>query len=100
MKKAYYPELDVIKGIAILLIILGHSLCEFPVNIGEQLSAVIPYVDGFSLAIFFVASGFLFSTKDSWGVFLKKKKCTPINTLCNILLSNNFIKIRFCTIYT
>lgn len=71
--KIYYPELDVIKGIAILLIILGHSLCEFPVNIGEQLQAVIPYVDGFSLAIFFVASGFLFSIKDSWSVFLKKK---------------------------
>ena len=58
-EKVYYPELDVIKGIAILLIILGHSLCEFPVNIDEQLQSVIPYVDGFSLAIFFVASGFL-----------------------------------------
>ncbi|MCM1371572.1 MAG: acyltransferase family protein [Bacteroides sp.] len=93
MKKAYYPELDVIKGIAILLIILGHSLCEFPVNIGEQLSAVIPYVDGFSLAIFFVASGFLFSTKDSWGVFLKKKNARlliPYATFCFLTILLRF----------
>lgn len=92
-EKVYYPELDVIKGIAILLIILGHSLCEFPVNIDEQLQSVIPYVDGFSLAIFFVASGFLYSTKDSWSVFLKKKSLRlllPYVTFCLLTIILRF----------
>lgn len=96
--KIYYPELDVIKGIAILLIILGHSLCEFPINIGEQLKVVIPYVNGFSLAIFFVASGFLFSTKDSWSVFLKKKGLRlllPYVSFCIITILLRFVFAPF-----
>ena len=31
--KKYYPELDIVKGIAILLVILGHSFCTFPFDL-------------------------------------------------------------------
>lgn len=71
--KVHYPEIDVIKGIAILLIILGHAFCEYPIDIESKLNGLIPYINTSSLAIFFVASGFLFSNNLSWLDFFKKK---------------------------
>ena len=73
-KKAYYPELDIIKGIAILLVIYGHSFCYFPINIRDMLPAfAYDCVTKFHMQLFFIASGFLYTTKETWTTFLKKK---------------------------
>lgn len=54
LEKVYFPEIDVIKGIAILLIIFGHSFCEFPVNLVEQLNPKIQiWIGQFNLHLFF-----------------------------------------------
>ena len=72
--KPYFDEIDIIKGIAILMVIYSHSFPTFPINIRDGFSNdVISCVTSFDMELFFCASGFLFSLKDSWFVFLQKK---------------------------
>lgn len=72
-KKQYFPEVDVVKGIAILLVILGHSFCQYPVNVGENFPVLASVVRSFQMPLFFMASGFLFSLNTPFSLFLKKK---------------------------
>ena len=71
--KIYYPEIDIVKGIAILLVILGHCFCSHPFNLGEQLPLLGKVVRSFQMPLFFVASGFLFSTSGGFRTLLRKK---------------------------
>lgn len=61
--KQYYPELDICKGIAILLVLLWHSFIRYPINLLEHpLSQQVGHwFLPFFLAVFFVVSGFLFA---------------------------------------
>lgn len=52
-KKTYFPEVDVVKGIAILLVILGHSFCQYPVNIGGYFPVLASVVRSFQMPLFF-----------------------------------------------
>lgn len=61
--KKYYEEVDILRGIAIILVLLGHSIIVFPVNLNE-----IPWcgtlhniASSVHLPLFFLASGFCFS---------------------------------------
>ena len=58
-QKTFYKELDIIKGIAILLVILGHSFSRQPINIGDALPSFGAFVREFQMPLFFLASGFL-----------------------------------------
>jgi len=74
MDKIYYKEIDIIKGIAILLVILGHSFCSFPFDLGKQCpKELIEIVRSFQMPLFFMASGFLFSWRGSFLDFAKNK---------------------------
>lgn len=74
IKKQHYYEIDVFKGIAILLIILGHCFCSYPVDFSTTgLHYFQEYILSFHLNIFFVASGLLFSVGQDWVTFLHKK---------------------------
>ncbi len=74
MEREYYREIDIIKGIAILLVILGHSFCNFPFDLGRQCPRLlIEIVCAFQLPLFFMASGFLFSWHGTFGDFAKNK---------------------------
>lgn len=72
-QKQYFPEVDVVKGIAILLVILGHSFCSYPLDLGSQFPKLGYVVRSFQMPLFFIASGFLFSTKGSFREFMSKK---------------------------
>ena len=72
-KLNYYREIDIIKGITILLVMLGHCFCTHPINLYEQLSLFSRVVYSFQMPLFFVASGFLFSTNDSFRTLIQKK---------------------------
>lgn len=69
----YYKEVDVVKGITILLVILGHSFCTHPINLDEQLPILAQIIRSFQMPLFFVASGFLFSTNGGFSTLIKKK---------------------------
>ena len=72
--KSYFDEIDIIKGIAILMVFYGHSFATDPINIKagfpEDVQKCVTY---FHMGLFFCASGFLFSLKDPWPKFLEKK---------------------------
>lgn len=82
--KQYYPELDIVKGIAILCVISAHCIND---------EMVIPqtlyyFLHVFSMPLFMLASGFLFSMKDKWKSFLEKKSKTISNPLLFLWNSN------------
>lgn len=72
--RPHFDEIDIIKGIAILMVFYGHSFATDPINIKAGFSIdVQKCVTYYDMGLFFCASGFLFSLKDSWPEFLKKK---------------------------
>lgn len=96
MGKTRNVELDILKGLSIIAVVLGHT--NF---------AGTHYIYLFHMAVFFMASGFFFNTKSSdsiknVGVFLKKRIIglwLPFviwNTLYT-LLNNVFIKLNIYT---
>lgn len=92
----YFEEIDVLKGIAILLIIFGHCFCEYPVNFGEtNLTILQHFCLSFHLNLFFVASGILFSFKTQWGLFIRKKTKRLLIPWGVFTLVALFLKIMF-----
>ncbi len=94
--KPYYDELDIIKGIAILTVFYVHSFATSPINIQANFSEDVQnFIENFNMGLFFFVSGFLFSLKDSWPEFLKKKVkriLVPYIVFCclNVALRNIF----------
>lgn len=63
--KIYYKEIDVLKGIGILLVILGH------LKVPHDLSK---FIFSFHMPLFFFISGFVFKSKKNWPFTLDKFK--------------------------
>lgn len=69
-----FDEIDIIKGIAILLVIMGHSFCNFPIDLSTTTPVWLQnFVYTAQMPVFFIASGFLFKSAESWSDFLGKK---------------------------
>jgi len=67
MGKLYFPEIDVVKGIAILTVVLEHSFALNYIDTMEfaWCNTVVSVIQSFNMQLFFIVSGFLFSyTKD------------------------------------
>ena len=77
----HYPDIDVLKGITILLVILGHSFCTTPINIFGMLPVMGDVVRSFQMPLFFVVSGFLFSSTGGLKLLLKKKNKSLVLSL-------------------
>ena len=59
MSKVRDVNIDILKGIGMLLVIIGHSGCPWP---------FYPAIYAFHMPLFFIVSGLFFSTKMSvWG---------------------------------
>jgi fucose 4-O-acetylase-like acetyltransferase len=71
--RAYYPELDIIKGACIMLVILGHCLCRFPIDLDAHFPVFGIIPRSFEIPLFFMVSGFLLTDRDGMSQFLKKK---------------------------
>ena len=63
MNKERYAEIDLLKGIGIVLMIMGH------VPFGKNVIQVI-YI--FHMPLFFIMSGFLYRKKDNWVLAIEK----------------------------
>ena len=74
MMKKYFPEVDAVKGIAILLVILGHSFCVYPIDLTASLGNIQKVIYSFHMPLFFIASGFVYRRAASMGE-LAAKKC-------------------------
>lgn len=74
-KKQYFPAADMLRGAAILSVLLYHGIIEYPLD----LRALYPWCDwlfrmlaAFHMPLFFILSGFVYSCKD-YGSYLKKR---------------------------
>ena len=75
--KKYYQEIDMLKGIAIIMVLLGHAVIRFPINLHEVLitKTIYDWVETTHMPLFFLVSGFCFSYKSDKGYWqLIKKK--------------------------
>lgn len=69
----YYSEITYLKGIAILFVILGHSLTPV-LSLDTEINPILRFIIVEpQMSIFFVASGFLFSEAIDWKAFFGKK---------------------------
>ena len=94
--KKRIPEIDILKGIAIILVVIGHT--RVPGN---------SFIYLFHMAVFFIASGYFYSEKSSETLqsvlcFTKKKVVTlwvPFSVGISVftLLNNLFIRVGVLT---
>lgn len=75
MAKKYYEEIDLLKGIAITLVVLGHSVIVYPINLHDIFwcRTIYDFVRTTHMPLFFLVSGFCFSIKTGYGEYLWKK---------------------------
>lgn len=98
MGKQYYPSIDIIKGVTILLVILGHSFCTFPFDLNSQFPYLGYIVRSFQMNLFFLVSGFLFSTNSDFVTFIRKKRnrlIYPLVAFGVISISLKYVFSRF-----
>lgn len=73
--KTHYREIDVLKGIAIAMVILGHAIIVHPINLNSQYpwcNYLHWFVSSAHMPLFFAISGFCFGFHD-WKSYLVKK---------------------------
>ncbi|MCM1103308.1 MAG: acyltransferase [Clostridium sp.] len=75
MTKKYYPELDKLRGVAILMVLLYHSILVYPVDLTQNLWC--RYLQSFlwmvEMPLFFLISGFCFQYRGQYGTYLAGK---------------------------
>lgn len=75
--KKYYEELSILRGVAILLVLLGHSIILFPINLKNVTwcSYLYQYIYFFHMPLFFIIAGFCYSKKNNYkDYFISKFK--------------------------
>ena len=73
--KKYYEEVDILKGIAIILVIIGHAIILFPINLHEitWCNNVFKFVSISHMALFFMISGFCYNYGNNYKEYIAKK---------------------------
>ena len=68
-------EIDALKGFAMFLVVLGHSIIVYPINLHENnfFNNLYEFISTFHLPLFFIISGYCFSYKDSYKQYITKK---------------------------
>ncbi len=75
MGKVYIKEIDALKGIAIFLVVLGHSIIVYPIDLHQNVicNNIYIWLSSFHMPLLFFISGFCFSYRESYKEFIKKK---------------------------
>lgn len=73
--KKHLSEIDILRGIAIVMVILYHSIIVFPVDLHEIVwcKTLHDFLWLIEMPLFFLVSGFCFSYKDKYGPYIWKK---------------------------
>ena len=69
-------QIDILRGFAAIMMILGHSFIEYPINIQNVswCAAVGTYIYTFHMELFFVLAGFCYSCKNKKQFYVGKVK--------------------------
>lgn len=73
--KPHFREIDILKGIAIVMVLFGHSIIVYPINLNttyQWCNYLHWFVSSVHMPLFFAISGFCFSFHD-WEKYIKKK---------------------------
>lgn len=75
MQKKHYVEIDALKGWAIFLVVLGHSIIIYPVNIQANAiwGGLFAVITAMHMPLFFLVSGYCYSYKGVYGAYILKK---------------------------
>lgn len=70
--KKHIDLIDILKGVAIVSVLICHSVIVYPVNLEEVAWCNIlkRFVDSYQMPLFFMISGFLCSYKGNYGGYL------------------------------
>lgn len=70
--KKYYEEMSSLRGIAILLVLLGHSIIIVPINLLDipWCKTLYRYIYYFHMPLFFILSGFFYNCNGNYGNFV------------------------------
>lgn len=73
--RKYYKEIDSLKGFAIFLVVLGHAIIYFPIDLHEiaWCETLFKMLSGIHMPLFFAVSGYCFSYRGNYLNFLSKK---------------------------
>lgn len=72
-EKKYFSELNIVRGIAVLLVAIGHSFPDLQTGMKYPIAILIKnYIYNFHMAIFFFVSGFLCLTKLKKRTFIEE----------------------------
>lgn len=73
--KRQYVEIDALKGWAIFLVILAHSIIIYPINLTENpfWAKLVSIVASVHMPLFFVVSGYCYSYRGDYGAYILKK---------------------------
>lgn len=71
----HYVQIDALKGIAIFLVVLGHSIIEYPIDLHQNAvcNFIFRWLSGVHMPLFFLISGFCFSYRGEYKPFIFKK---------------------------
>ncbi|MDO4197481.1 MAG: acyltransferase family protein [Erysipelotrichaceae bacterium] len=74
-KKTYFDQIDILKGIAIFLVVLGHSIIVYPIDLHQYdfCDFLYRWLSSVHMPLFFLISGFLFSYKQNYGKYILGK---------------------------
>ena len=73
--KVYLEEIDTLKGIAIFLVVLGHSIIYFPIDLhmNSICDFIFRWLSSVHMPLFFVVSGYCYSYGGDYKKYLVKK---------------------------
>lgn len=73
--RPYYSQIDALKGIAVFLVVLGHSIILYPIDLHQNdiCLFVFNWLSSVHMPLFFVISGFCFSYQGKYGPYIRKK---------------------------
>ena len=75
LSKVHYDQIDALKGIAIFLVVLGHSIIFYPIDLHQNsiCDFIFRWISSVHMPLFFMVSGFCFSYKEKYKTFIWKK---------------------------
>lgn len=76
IKMSRIPELDILKGFAMICMIIGHSIIVFPIDISHVpwCESLHNFIYGFHMELLFLLSGFLYKKKNNVAYYKGKAK--------------------------
>ena len=73
--RKHFREIDSLKGFAIFLVVLGHAIIYFPIDLHQVpwCEVLFKMLSGVHMPLFFAISGYCFSCRGNYRDFISKK---------------------------